>query len=143
MKLSSHKIQRDSRIELSMTSMIDVVFLLLIFFMTTASFVRTERELDSGIKVDRQATGQQRSDFEPAIIDIVQSDGTFVFRLGTREIATQQELIQVLRQMENKVDGAFVRVHDNVPFDMAAAAIQACKTARFLTVSYVPLESKR
>ncbi len=126
-----------------MTSMIDVVFLLLIFFMTTASFVRTERELDSGIKVDRQAAGQQRSDFEPAIIDIVQSDGTFVFRLGTREIATQQELIQVLRQFENKVGRRLRPGHDDVPFDMAAAAIQACKTARFLTVSYVPLESKR
>ena len=69
------------------------------------------------------------------------SDGRFVFRLGTREFATQQELVRVLRQFENKVDGAFVRVSDDVPFDMAAAAIQACKTARFLTVSYVPLDS--
>ncbi len=143
MKLSSHKIQRDSRIELSMTSMIDVVFLLLIFFMTTASFVKTERELDSGIVVDRQAAGQQQSDFEPAIIDVIKSDGVVVFRLGTREITTQQELIRVLQQFENKADGAFVRVSDDVPFDLAAAAIQACKTARFLTVSYVPLESNR
>ena len=71
MKLSSHKIERESRLELSMTSMIDVVFLLLIFFMTTASFVKTERELDSGIKVERQSAGQQQSDFEPAIIDVV------------------------------------------------------------------------
>ncbi len=142
MKLSSHKIERESRIELSMTSMIDVVFLLLIFFMTTASFVRTERELDSGIKVDRQAAGQQQSDFEPAIIDVIRSDGSFVFRVGTRDITSQQELVQVLRQFENKADGAFVRVSDDVPFDKAAAAIQACKTAKFLTVSYVPLESK-
>jgi hypothetical protein len=47
MKLSSHKIERESRLELSMTSMIDVVFLLLIFFMTTSSIHETERELDS------------------------------------------------------------------------------------------------
>ena len=35
---ADHKIERDKNIELSMTSMIDVVFLLLIFFMTTTYF---------------------------------------------------------------------------------------------------------
>ena len=143
MKLSSHKIQRESRLELSMTSMIDVVFLLLIFFMVNSAFVKTERELDSGIKVDRQAAGETRSDFEPAIVEVVNSGGRAVFRLGSREFTTQVELVGVLRQFENKADGAFVRVADDVDFEMAAAAIQACKTARFLTVSYVPLESDR
>jgi len=105
-----------------MTSMIDVVFLLLIFFMVTSSFVKTERDLDSGIKVERQSAGEQQSDFEPAIIDIVESEGRFVYRLGTREMTTQQELVEVLRLLENKADGAFVRVSDAAPFDMAAAA---------------------
>ena len=123
-----------------MTSMIDVVFLLLIFFMVTSSFVKTERDLDSGIKVERQSASAQQSDFEPAVVDVVRSDGIFVFRLGTREFAAQQELVQVLRQFDNKLDGAFVRVGDDVPFEMAAAAIQACKTAKFPTVSYVPLD---
>ncbi len=122
-----------------MTSMIDVVFLLLIFFMVSSSFVKTERDLDSGIKVERQSASRQESDFEPAIVDVVNSNGAFVFRLGTREFKTQQALVQVLRQFENKADGAFVRISDDAPFDMAAAAIQACKTANFVTVSYVPL----
>jgi biopolymer transport protein ExbD len=139
MKLSSHKIERDSRLELSMTSMIDVVFLLLIFFMVTSSFVKTERDLDSGIKVERQSAGREQSDFEPAIVEVVNSDGRFIYRLGSREFTSQEELTQVLSQFENKVDGAFVRVSSEAPFDMAAAAIQACKTANFVTVSYVPL----
>ena len=58
MKLSSRKIEREKRIELSMTSMIDVVFLLLIFFMTTASFVKTERQLDSAIRVKNKTAEQ-------------------------------------------------------------------------------------
>jgi len=139
MKLSSHKLERASRLELSMASMIDVVFLLLIFLMTTSRFVKTERDLDSGIKVERQSAGQQQSDFEPAIVDVVESNGSYVFRLGTREFTTQQALANVLRQFENKSNGAFVRGSDGVPFDKVAAAIQACKTARFATVSYVPL----
>ena len=137
MKLSSHKLQREPRLELAMTSMIDVVFLLLIFFMTTASFVDTERHLNPAIQVNRQAGGQQ-ADFEPAIVEVVQVDGRFVYRLGERKLTTQKELTEILRQFDNKADGAFVRVSDDAPFGMAAAAIQACKTARFAMVSYVP-----
>jgi biopolymer transport protein ExbD len=131
---------RDTRLELPMASMIDVVFLLLIFFMTTSTFVKTERELDSGIRVQRDA-GKRPSDFEPAIIDVVPADGGYVYRVGGRELHSQQELERVLRGLENKADGAFVRVSDVVPFDVAAAAIQACQAARFLTVSYVPLDA--
>ena len=41
-----------SKIDLQMTSMIDCVFLLLIFFMVTSSFARTERELDTGLATE-------------------------------------------------------------------------------------------
>jgi biopolymer transport protein ExbD len=139
MKLSSRKIQRGKKIELSMTSMIDVVFLLLIFFMTTASFSRTERNLDSAIQVNRQSPSRTPRDLEPAIVAVVASGGQFVYQVGQREITSEYELLNLLRQFENKVDGAFVRVADEVPFRMAAAAIQACKTAGFISVSYVPL----
>jgi biopolymer transport protein ExbD len=140
MKLSSRKIEHERKIELSMTSMIDVVFLLLIFFMTTASFVKTERNLDSAIK-DRERPAQPApSDMEPAIIEIVRGDSGFVYRVGTRELTTQSELTDLLKQFPNKSDGAFVRVSDAAPFRMAAVAIQSCKNARFTAVAYVPMD---
>ncbi len=136
---SSHKLSRESKIELQMTSMIDVVFLLLIFFMTTSAFVKTERTLSSAIKVNERSASQSPTDLEPAVIDIVQADGHFVYRLGTRDFDSADELTPVLRQFENKHDGAFVRVSDEAPFSMAAAAIQSSKSAGFVAVSYVPL----
>ena len=139
MKLSSRKIEHERKIELSMTSMIDVVFLLLIFFMTTASFVKTERDLDSGIKVNKNSSAAA-SDLEPAIVEVVPSGAGFVYRIGGRELVSQDELTNVLRGFTNKLDGAFVRVSDGAPFHMAAAAIQACKDADFVAVSYVPAE---
>lgn len=142
MQLTSHKNAR-SPLDLPMTSMIDVVFLLLIFFMATTSVVKTERELDSGIQVQKQSSGKKATDWEPAIIDIVPAGGTFVFRLGSREVVTADELIEILRPFPNKEDGAFVRVHDDVPFDLPAAAIQACKTAGFSAVAYVPYTASR
>ena len=121
MKLSSRKIERDSKIELSMTSMIDVVFLLLIFFITTSQFVKTERELDPAIKVQRKSASESPSDLEPAIVEVVLGDVEFVYRIGSREVTSESELTSILTQFENKLDGAFVRVSDAAPFRMAAA----------------------
>ena len=120
-----------------MTSMIDVVFLLLIFFMTTASFVKTERDLDSTIKVNEKSAAEA-SDLEPAIVEIVPGVSGYVFRVGSRELPSAAELTIVMRAFPNKLDGAFVQVSDGAPFRMAAAAIQACKDADFAAVSYVP-----
>ena len=140
MKLSSRRLERGRHIELSMTSMIDVVFLLLIFFMTTSNFVLTERNLDPAIKVDRGSSSQP-SELEPVIVDVVEQDGRYVFRLGTRTVDSTEELTQILKSMPPSGEGAFVRVADGAPFGLAAAAIQACKSADYLQVSYVPLES--
>ena len=139
MKLSSRKLEQGRKITLSMTSMIDVVFLLLIFFMTTASFVKTERDLDSAIKVNEKSSSEA-SDMEPAIVEIVPGGGGFVYRVGGRELLSEEELEEVLHAFSNKLDGAFVQVSDDAPFRMAAAAIQACKNADFRAVSYVPVD---
>ena len=139
MKLSSRKIDRERRVELSMTSMIDVVFLLLIFFMVASSFVKTERQLEPAIKVKKKSVSQATTDMEPAIVDVVRSGNRSVYKLGSLEMTSDQELVKVLNRFQNKMDGAVVRVADDVPFSMAAAAIQACKSAKFVKVSYVPI----
>lgn len=139
MKLTSRSGKHSGSLELNMTPMIDCVFLLLIFFMTTASFVKTERELNPAIKVQK-AAARSASDLQPAIVDIVPgAAGGYVFRLGGREITTREELTLVLRQFDNKMQGAFVRVSDDATFELPAAAIQAAKDAGFPFVSYVPL----
>ena len=137
MRLTSRSIKHGGTLDLPLTSMIDVVFLLLIYFLVTASLIQEERELDSGIKVQRAAP--RAADLAPAVIDIVRGGPGHIYRLGGREFTSAVELRSVLNQFENKVDGAFVRVDDGAPFDMAASAIQACKDARFLSVSYVPI----
>jgi biopolymer transport protein ExbD len=138
MRLSSRKRNRETKLELAMTPMIDVVFLLLIYFMTTTAYMRPEMHLDSGIKVREKSAASATSHLEPAIIEVLRSGDGALFRIGSREISSQDELTGVLRQFPNKLDGAFVRVHDDVSFRFAAAAIQACKSADFSVVSYIP-----
>jgi biopolymer transport protein ExbD len=135
MKLTSRR--HGSKIDLQMTSMIDCVFLLLIFFMVTSSFNRAERELDSGLAA-KATTTAAAGDLAPIIVEVIRADGNFVYRVGGRELPTRKQLTDVLRKVENKLDGAFVRATDDAPFVMAAAAIQACKDAGFLKTVYAP-----
>jgi biopolymer transport protein ExbD len=139
MRLTSRSGRHGSKIELQMTSMIDCVFLLLIFFIVTSSFQETERELDPTVKVQK-ASSAGASDLQSAIVEVVRGEsGQFVYQLGGREMTDASELTAVLAQFENKRQ-AFVMAPDEAPFEMAASAIQACKDARFLSVPYVPLD---
>ena len=135
----THSRKRNNQFELQLTPMIDVVFQLLIFFMVTLGFMQTERELDSAIQVKSQSA-EKRRDLEPAIIEVgkAKTGSSMVFRIGGKEFAAAADMFSLLRSLPNKLDGAFVRVSDEAPFEMAAAAIQSAKTAGFVSVTYLP-----
>lgn len=62
--------QQSQEPDVNLTPMIDVVFLLLLFFMITTSFVR-----ESALQIDLpQATGEQRDDLEPINI-VISAEG--------------------------------------------------------------------
>ena len=105
----------------------------------TAAFVKTERELDPAIQVDEKSQVSP-VDYEPAVVEVKLVGGRPVYHIGSRDLTSIDELIEILRQFDNKMDGAFVKVSDDAPFNMAASAVQACKTAGFPAVSYVPLQ---
>ncbi len=123
-----------------MTSMIDVVFLLLIFFIVTTTFVRPEREIASAIKVNEKRTATDDSNLEPAIVDVVRQRAQVVFRIGAVRTNDLDEVKKLLEGFENKSEGAFVRVADDVPYEAAAQAIGACHASGFESVSYLPLD---
>lgn len=141
MKLSNRSRQNEnSNITLSMTSMIDVVFLLLIFFLVTTTFVRPEKQLISAIKVQEQNANESISDLEPAIVEVLEEQGSVRYRLGAVLTNELDEIEKILKTFENKLDGAFVKVDDEVPFDHVAKVIAACKRAGFAVVSYLPAD---
>jgi biopolymer transport protein ExbD len=121
---------------MQMTSMIDCVFLLLIFFMVTSSFLPAERELDPAVKL--QQVAGHHADLTPAVIEVLEGPAGGQLRLGSRLVPDLATLTSLLRQLDNPQDGAIVLVDDAASFDLAAGAIQACKAAGFLLVSYVP-----
>lgn len=140
MKLNSRHRQQHRRMELSMTSMIDVVFLLLIFFLVTTTFVRPERQLLSAIQSNEREAAKKETLLEPAMVDVRKTGDKVVYRIGAISTDNVAEVKRVLQGFENKTEGAWVRVADDVPFEFAARAIGACRAAGFSAVAWLPAE---
>ncbi len=86
--------QKSDEPDVNLTPMIDVVFLLLLFFMVSTSFIR-----ESSLKVDLpEATGQSLAEQEKPIDIIINADGQFIVNnisLGTpnkTELSAQLKL---------------------------------------------------
>lgn len=141
MRLHSHGPDyRAVKLELSMTSMIDVVFLLLIFFLVTSTFIKPERQLPSALQPAQRSSAQVITDLEPAVITIARRGDRVLFRLGAIETGRLEELRFPLENFNNKDDGAFVTVGSDVPFEQVARAIGLCRASGFVKVAYVPAD---
>lgn len=119
-----------------LTPMIDVIFLLLVFFLVSTTQAPPESELAPALQAQKEEAGSA-SDFEPQVLEVLMVGGEAGFRLGDRVVRTQEELELMLRELP-KEPGIFVKCADEVRARWAAAAVQACRDAGFRGVTYVP-----
>ncbi|MCA9278697.1 MAG: biopolymer transporter ExbD [Phycisphaeraceae bacterium] len=126
------------RRRLPMTSLIDVVFLLLIYFIVTSSMSPAEAELLSGLQAEQRKTGGA-SDIQPQVVLVDVVEGKPAFIMGARVMRTKDELVSVLKQLPQDA-GVFVKVTGFAPVQAAATALQAVRDAGFVRVTYVPAD---
>ena len=95
--------------EMDMTPMVDVTFLLLIFFMVTASFaMQKSLEFPSPDRKDDTAQNRTIEDIENRDdYIIVRIDGDNVYHVDDRETWSRQELLSILREIKNTDSGSF------------------------------------
>ena len=101
MHVPSHVSQRTSTLGVTMTPMIDVVFLLLVFFVWTASFQAIERSLPSSLAAapGGGTTGQidpDLADFDRVVIGLSWENGHPVWQINGRRIGQLAELRDTL-----------------------------------------------
>ena len=105
--------------EVNLTPMLDVVFILLIFFIVTASFVK-----EFGLDVNRpdNSQAQQETDKKNVLIEITKTGDVWIQRRRIdpraveanvqRMLAENPEATVVIRAHEKSKNGLFVRVMD-------------------------------
>ncbi len=87
-----------------MTPMIDVVFLLLVFFLWTSSFQIVEYVLPGQLSVSGGTTATPSEpppppDFDPVIVRLTQSGGGVAWTINKRPVASLTAVEQTLREI--------------------------------------------
>lgn len=120
---------------LPLISLIDVVFLLLIYFLVVSDFSMEERRLSSTVRTE--GGGVRSVELQPQIVE-VSTDGEGVrFAIGQAVARDKAGLTRILERLPRE-PGVAVRSTPDTPISAIAAALQAARDAGFEKRSYVP-----
>ena len=123
--------------QLNMASMVDVVFLLLIFFMCTSSISQLENSLSSQVSQLGPGAGAESADFPPHIIEVQQVPEGAMWMLGETPCVTFDRLIEELRRLRSGADApVLIKGQRNVPFKYMVEALDACHQAGCRRVAF-------
>lgn len=129
-------------IDVKMTPMIDVVFLLLIFFVCTASFQIAEHALPTYLLAVESSTAQAGPKDQPELERLVvagsQDDGTTVWTVNQRICRTAAELQQVFAEIA-RIDRTLpivFDVADDVPLGRMIEVYDLCRIAGFTSIQF-------
>jgi biopolymer transport protein ExbD len=121
------KLHRDDEMPaLNLTSMIDVLFLLIIFFMVATKFDEMERNISVAVPQVAQA-GEDTPPPRPLIVSVT-ADGRF--KLDGKPV-TETELTKKLAAARTPLTEPTVVIHGDAkcPFQHVASALGACRQA--------------
>lgn len=122
---------------LPLIALIDVVLFLLLYFIIAGTLALPESELSSALKSDKRGGGTS-ADLTPQVLFVeLGPSGKPVYRVGQRILPDRVTLTSVIKDLP-KEGGIFVKVAGAVPVEAGASALQACKDAGFVRITYVP-----
>ena len=128
-----HKLNRAA---VNLSSMIDVTFLLLVYFIVTTVFTPPEDLLTPALKVEDGASMSQQ-DLEPQIVQVELIEQIPVYTIGGHVCRDRKALLKVLQNLPTD-PGLIIKVRSDIPIGFAVAAIQVARDANFEKVTYVP-----
>ena len=119
-----------------MASMIDVVFLLLIFFMCTSSFEMLENDLPSQMP-QAGAEQQKEADFEPVRVSLSRANKTTIIKCGEEACGTFGGLFIKLKSLRSIDDvPVIIEGEGKVPFGDMVATLDTCYQANLRKVAF-------
>ncbi|MEM0898210.1 MAG: biopolymer transporter ExbD [Verrucomicrobiota bacterium] len=118
---------------MQLAPMIDIVFLLLIFFIVTWSYARFETELDVSVPAAAEGEDPKRSIGE--IIVNVREDGTIVVE---GRVETEESLFNRLSAIVErfKDQAVILRGDKRVPYDHIVRTLNVCKEAGIWNIAF-------
>lgn len=118
--------------DLNLTPMIDIVFLLIIFFMVGTQFSELEREFD--VQVPKVTDARPMSNRPDALVVHVRRNGDIAL---SNEVLSVDQLYERLTEARKKYQGTAVVVRGDaaVPYQGVADVLSICHRAKIQSVS--------
>ncbi|MCB9878640.1 MAG: biopolymer transporter ExbD [Planctomycetes bacterium] len=130
--------EADEALGINLMPLVDVVFLLLIFFLAATTFAREEVELDLRLPEARSGTSSAPGD---ELIVNVFADGRMT--VGGREVTFEALRQKLLAAAQRKPDQAvMVRGDDAARFGTGLQVLDACRLAKIKKVDFAALPQK-
>ncbi len=124
---------RQESIGFQLVPIIDVLSVLLIFFVTTYSFARYEKEMDVTVPTAKSSSDSRRMPGE--IIINIRKDGQVV--LNRRETAIPELQTILMKIAKNFPDQPIIlRADEATPYKSVIAVLDACRQADVWNVSF-------
>jgi biopolymer transport protein ExbD len=116
----------DDEAEVDMTPMLDIVFIMLIFFIVTTSFVK-----ESGIELSRPSNAPDKQENQESTIPILfVIDSNDVITMDGREIDFRSVGANVeLKKAKNPKSAVIVNAHPDSSTDMLVKVVDAAREA--------------
>ena len=128
-----HRDER-GRLDVKMTPMIDVIFLLLIFFVCTAGFQAAEEVLPANLSLPgtlstTEPIDQELEDLERIVVKILWRDGGVGWQINERDLSGLNDVHAVLRAAAGvKIDlPVILDADDPVPIDKVIDVWDVCR----------------
>jgi biopolymer transport protein ExbD len=132
--------QDPSKPQLNMASMIDVVFLLLIFFMCTSSFTQIEDNLPTQLTQINSASAQQSAELPPVRISLKRSASGTVVITCENDTFMESDTSGLLKKLEQLRTIDDIRViidgQGSVPFGSMVKVLDICYQAKLGRVAF-------
>ncbi len=121
---------------LNLPAMIDVVMLILIFFMVTSSFNRPEQHVDADVTAAAGA-GLEPADFEPIEVAIRTEEAGQIFYCDGRpcnDIASLKQQLSLRRAIADVE--VIIKSDDTIVFDEVVRVLDLCYSCNFTKVGF-------
>ncbi len=120
---------------LNMASMVDIVFLLLIFFMCTSSFVMPEGSLPA--QLPRSGVRADEDMLDPVRIQVNVAGEGVLITCDEQACGTDEQLLAMLKERRALADvPVIISGQGAVPFDAMVRALDACYQADLWKVAF-------
>lgn len=146
MRIPLHSADRSSSYEIPMTPMIDVVFLLLVYFVWTASFQMAEHRLPGAVSMPSEANRNAspsadptpEADFDQIVVRIVWESDSPDWRLNGQRLAGLPAVRDALRRIAEIKSDVPVVLHPDpaVPVGSVIDTYDAARQAGFTRVRF-------